>query len=118
MRRLAMIMMLAGLYAGAAFALDDTVTVKLEAQNNSGESGTATLMPEGDKTKVVILLSGAPAGVAQPAPGWIQETWGGPACPRAQQRSADDFVEAVEHRGIHRHVELAREVRAGSGDER
>ncbi|HEY0664424.1 MAG TPA: hypothetical protein VGD18_07440, partial [Thiobacillaceae bacterium] len=27
----------------------------------------ATLMPEGDKTKVVILLSGAPAGVAQPA---------------------------------------------------
>lgn len=67
MRRLAMIMTLAGLYAGAALALDDTVTVKLEAQNNSGESGTATLMPEGDKTKVVILLSGAPAGVAQPA---------------------------------------------------
>lgn len=67
MRRLALIMTLAGLYAGAALALDDSVTVKLEAQNNSGESGTATLMPEGDKTKVVILLSGAPAGVAQPA---------------------------------------------------
>jgi len=62
-----MILMLAGLSSNAALALDDTVTVKLEAQNNSGQTGTATLMPEGDKTKVVILLSNAPSGIAQPA---------------------------------------------------
>jgi hypothetical protein len=62
-----MTLMLAGLFSGAALALDDNVTVKLEAMNNSGQTGTATLMPEGDKTKVVILLTNAPAGVAQPA---------------------------------------------------
>jgi hypothetical protein len=66
MRKLAMTLMLAGLFSGAALALDDNVTVKLEAMNNS-QTGSATLIPEGDKTKVVILLSNAPAGVAQPA---------------------------------------------------
>lgn len=65
--RLAMILMLAGLFSNAALALDDVITVKLEALNNSGQTGTATLTPEGDKTKVVILLSNAPAGVVQPA---------------------------------------------------
>ena len=65
--RLPMILMLAGLFSNAALALDDVITVKLEAQNNSGQTGTATLTPEGDKTKVVILLSNMPAGVAQPA---------------------------------------------------
>lgn len=67
MRKLAMILMLAGLYADAALALDDVVTVTLEAQNNSGQTGSATLTPEGDNTKVVILLSNAPTAVAQPA---------------------------------------------------
>ena len=67
MCRLAMILMLAGLFAEPALALDDVVTVTLAAQNNSGETGSATLTPQGDKTKVVILLSNAPAGVAQPA---------------------------------------------------
>jgi hypothetical protein len=67
MRRLVMISLLAGLFSGAALALDDNISVKLEAMNNSGQTGSATLMPEGDKTKVVILLSNAPAGVAQPA---------------------------------------------------
>jgi hypothetical protein len=62
-----MIMLLAGLFSGAALALDDNISVKLEAMNNSGQTGSATLMPEGDQTKVVILLSNAPAGVAQPA---------------------------------------------------
>ena len=42
------------------------VTVKLEPQNNSGESGTATLTEEGGKTKVVVSETGQPAGVAQP----------------------------------------------------
>ena len=39
--------------------------VKLEPQNSSGESGTATLTPEGDSTKVVLSVTGAPAA-AQP----------------------------------------------------
>lgn len=67
MSRLLMILLLAGLSSGAALALDDTITIKLEAQNNSGQSGSATLFPEGDKTKVVIELLNAPVGVAQPA---------------------------------------------------
>ena len=33
--------------------------VKLDAQNNSGESGTATLTPAGDSTKVVLDVKGA-----------------------------------------------------------
>jgi Cu/Zn superoxide dismutase len=41
-------------------------TVQLEPQNSSGESGTATLSEQGSKTKVVVDVKGAPAGVAQP----------------------------------------------------
>ncbi|MFZ5482808.1 MAG: hypothetical protein ACOZB0_01140 [Pseudomonadota bacterium] len=67
MSRLHMILLLAGLSAGAAHALDDVVTVRLEAQNNSGQNGVATLFPQGDKTRVVIEILNAPPGVAQPA---------------------------------------------------
>jgi hypothetical protein len=67
MRRPLMILLLAGLFSGAALALDDVVTVTLEAQNNSGQNGVATLFPEGDKTRVVIEIPNAPAGVVQPA---------------------------------------------------
>jgi Cu/Zn superoxide dismutase len=42
------------------------VTVQLTPQNSSGETGTATLTPEGNKTKVAVAINGAPAGVAQP----------------------------------------------------
>lgn len=42
------------------------VTVQLATQNNSGESGTATLTDMGNQTQVVINLSGAPAGTPQP----------------------------------------------------
>jgi hypothetical protein len=42
------------------------VTVQLTPQNNSGESGSATLTEQGAKTKVVVAINGAPAGVAQP----------------------------------------------------
>jgi len=72
MHRLAMILLLAGLFSDAALAFDasatvkNVVTVKLDAQNDSGQTGTATLLPEGDKTKVVIELSNVPEGVAQP----------------------------------------------------
>jgi hypothetical protein len=41
------------------------MTVKLSPLNSSGESGTATLTPEGASTKVVITITGGPA-TAQP----------------------------------------------------
>jgi hypothetical protein len=45
----------------------DSATAKLAAQNNSGETGTATLTKAGDnQTKVVLDVKGAPAGVSQP----------------------------------------------------
>jgi len=45
----------------------DSASAKLEPQNSSGESGTATLTKAGDnKTKVVLDVKGAPAGASQP----------------------------------------------------
>jgi Cu/Zn superoxide dismutase len=41
----------------------DPVTVQLQPQNNSGESGTAMLTATGDgKTKVTVNVTGQPAG--------------------------------------------------------
>jgi len=53
---------------GASFALAaDSATAKLAPQNNSGESGTATLTKAGDnQTKVVLEVKGAPSGGPQP----------------------------------------------------
>jgi hypothetical protein len=51
---------------GAALA-QSPVTVKLSEQNKSGETGTATITPQGNKTEIVLQLDGAPAGTAQPA---------------------------------------------------
>ena len=67
MRKLVVALLFSGLFANAALAAHDVVTVKLDAQNDSGQTGTATLTPEGDKTRVVIELSNGPKGVAQPA---------------------------------------------------
>ena len=67
MSKLLLILLLAGVSANTAWAVGD-VTVKLNALNNSGQTGTAILSPEGsNKTKVVIELSGIPAGVVEPA---------------------------------------------------
>lgn len=45
-----------------------SVSVKMGAQNKSGETGTAKLTAEGaDKTRVEITLKGGPKGVEQPA---------------------------------------------------
>jgi hypothetical protein len=45
----------------------DSGNVTLSPQNNSGESGTATLTKVGDKqTKVALSVTGTPAGVSQP----------------------------------------------------
>ena len=55
------------LVGASALAQDKPVTVNLSAQNASGEKGTATLTPQGDKTQVVIKLTGAPDATPQPA---------------------------------------------------
>jgi len=45
----------------------DSGSAKLNPQNNSGESGTATLTKAGDnQTKVVLDVKGGPSGVSQP----------------------------------------------------
>jgi hypothetical protein len=45
----------------------DSATAKLAPQNNSGESGTATLTKAGDnQTKVVLEVKGGPSGTPQP----------------------------------------------------
>ncbi len=68
MYRTVLAMLVVGFFAVPAYAAKEKpITVNLEAQNNSGETGTATLTHEGHKTKVVIEMSNAPAGVAQPA---------------------------------------------------
>ena len=51
---------------GIALAQGSPVTVQLGEQNKSGETGTATITPQGSKTQVVLLIKGAPAE-AQPA---------------------------------------------------
>lgn len=68
MRRTTLAVLLVGFFAVPAFAAEEMpLTIDLGAQNNSGETGTATLTPEENTTKVVIELANAPAGVAQPA---------------------------------------------------
>lgn len=45
----------------------EEITVMLDEQNDSGESGTATLVEENGQVKVTLTLTGAPQGVTQPA---------------------------------------------------
>jgi hypothetical protein len=52
---------------GSAFAQAKSITINLAAQNNSGQSGTATLTDiGGGKTRVEVKISAGAAGVAQP----------------------------------------------------
>lgn len=46
---------------------ENSMTITLGAQNDSGESGTATLSETDGKTKVVVDVGNAPSGVPQPA---------------------------------------------------
>jgi Cu/Zn superoxide dismutase len=55
--------LLAGMASTAIAA--DSASAALSPQSNSGESGTATLTKDGDKTKVVLSVTGSPAD-AQP----------------------------------------------------
>ncbi len=58
---------LAGMLAAAASAATPTtVTVKMVPQNDSGESGTATLTEVADGVRVAVKLDGAPKDVPQP----------------------------------------------------
>jgi Cu/Zn superoxide dismutase len=50
----------------AATAATGPLTIQMQALNNSGESGTATLTPQGSKTMVEVKLSNPPA-TQQPA---------------------------------------------------
>ncbi len=43
------------------------ITVQIQSKDNSGVSGTATLTPQGNQTRVVVQLKGAASNVAQPA---------------------------------------------------
>jgi len=52
--------------AGAMADAPGTVVIQMGAMNGSGESGTATLKPNGNKTVVVLKLAGG-SSVEQPA---------------------------------------------------
>lgn len=51
----------------SAAAATSSLTVPLQEQNSSGESGTAALTQMGPDLQVVITLKGAPATTPQPA---------------------------------------------------
>ena len=64
------VLIAAGCGSGAKSGSSGTVTVNLGEQNNSGESGTARLTAQGDKTKIVLDLRNPSAMMAsetQPA---------------------------------------------------
>ncbi|MGA2760156.1 MAG: hypothetical protein ABSF08_07570 [Candidatus Cybelea sp.] len=63
---LLVILALNGGYAAPAAGAITTLTVKLSAQNGSGENGTATLTQAGANVKVVVSIPKGPAG-PQPA---------------------------------------------------
>jgi len=63
-RRLISLVTVLAFAAVASAASAQETKVKLDAQNNSNESGTATLTPAGDSTKVVLEVKGA--GGTQP----------------------------------------------------
>lgn len=50
----------------AATAAASAVTVKLNPDSNSGESGAAVLAEVGGRTTVVVTIVGEPAGATQP----------------------------------------------------
>ena len=53
----ALVAVLAFVTVASSASAQETM-VKLEPQNNSGQSGTATLTPAGDSTKVVLNVKG------------------------------------------------------------
>ncbi|HMI98841.1 MAG TPA: hypothetical protein VK488_03310 [Gaiellaceae bacterium] len=63
-----------GCGSGSSSGGSGAVTVNLTEQNGSGESGTATLTKEGDKTKVVLALQDNSATMmSEPQPAHIHK---------------------------------------------
>jgi hypothetical protein len=56
-------LMLAAAFTPPVAAATSTLTVKLAAQNGSGENGTAVLTQVGPDVKVVISITGGPAAL-------------------------------------------------------
>src|SRR3989338_2289673 len=54
-------------YMNQSGGSSDSIVVALSAQNDSGMNGTATLTSMGESTLVELALTGAPAGIVQPA---------------------------------------------------
>ncbi len=54
-------------FASVTSAQGGSITVPLAAENNSGQTGTATLTAMGDQTQVVINVPAGPGGTPQPA---------------------------------------------------
>jgi hypothetical protein len=70
MRKLTSLLVVAGMLCAAvlpASAKHPDVTIKMHAQNGSGESGTATLTDLGGRTRVVIALQHENTTGSQPA---------------------------------------------------
>jgi len=68
-RYLGLVLATAIMLGGATTGLAQTpapLIIQLTPQNSSGESGVARLTEDGSKTKVVVEINGAPAGVGQP----------------------------------------------------
>jgi hypothetical protein len=57
---------LAGTLAASALAAPQSITIKMNALNDSGENGTATLTQTAEGVNVAVALDGAPADVPQP----------------------------------------------------
>ena len=69
-RRLSVAVTVAAIGLTAACGGEESVSLRLSSQSDSGLSGKATLTPEGSETTVTVELSGAPAG---PQPSHIHE---------------------------------------------
>jgi hypothetical protein len=54
------------LLVAASASAQQVIPIKLYPENNSGISGTATLSGQGNQTKVIIDLTGQPAGASMP----------------------------------------------------
>ena len=92
LRKGTVIIVAAGLLLAGCGGGDDSVTVSLQEQNGSGESGEVTLTAVDDEqTRVVIELEGAPAG---PQPAHIHER----ACDDIEPAPTNNLESVVEGR--------------------
>lgn len=68
LKSLSIALIAVSLGACASMSENRPTTIKLDAQNDSGQAGSAILTPlAGGKTEVTIKVANPPSGVAQPA---------------------------------------------------